>query len=132
MASTVSALRSSDDVLQPIPGGATPGVFISAESLTFPTAAAISAALVGSLRLFVGGAAENVWWVLAVCVVVGGLIIVMGWPTPDPNRERTPADTKRVVVYVIAGLLNILLLFSSVMGIVSISTQEVPSLPPTP
>lgn len=101
------------------------GVFITAESLTFPTAAAVCAALVGGLRIFFGDAGKA-GWVLAVCVVVGGIIILLGWPKKD--SEDKAASLRRSVAYAAIGILNTFLLFISVIGIITVSTQAVPGL----
>lgn len=144
MASVVTALVSNKLIGAPVhdappkaagfgAGDATisnPGVFISAESLTFPSAAAVCAAIVGGLKLFFGDAG-NVWWVLGVCFVVGSIIILLGWPKRDHSKSLTPEERRTLAAYTVIGVLNIFLLFISVMGILSVSTQTVPGLPPT-
>lgn len=116
---TVPAQGGADPTSPP---SSTGRVFISADSLTFPTAAAVCAALVNSFGVFSDKASHNVWIVLGVAVVVGAIIIVVGWP----SDTSTP---KQKWVYAVTGLLNILLLFASTMGLTSMATQSVPGLP---
>jgi hypothetical protein len=107
--------------LQPAETGKSGGVFISPDSLTFPTAAAVCAALVNSLGVFIGSAPRNVWIVMGASVLVGSIIIIVGWPAR--------AGRKGTVVYAVTGILNILLLFASVIGLTAMATQSVPGLP---
>jgi hypothetical protein len=99
----------------------TGNLFISPDSLTFPTAAAVSAALVNSVGVFSAAASRNVWIVLAASFIVGSIIVAVGWPEKSGKRSN--------VIYGITGLLNILLLFAGVMGLTSMATQTVPGLP---
>jgi hypothetical protein len=109
------------------PEPAVPGVFISGESLTFPSAAAVCAALVSGLKLFFGDA-DNVWWVLSVCVFVSIIIVLLGWPTKKDPADPDPSPKRTIAVYIAIGALNTFLLFVSVMGIISVSTSKVPGL----
>lgn len=121
MTTITSAINGGQVVPTPGQTAVSKGVFISSDSLTFAGAAAISSALLGGLNAFVSDAASNAYWVLGTCAVVGVLIMGIGWPGRTGLRETA--------IYVVTGLLNIFLLFTSVMGIAAAATQEVPDVP---
>ncbi|SEQ80496.1 hypothetical protein SAMN05444745_11170 [Arthrobacter sp. OV608] len=106
-------------------GTSSTGIFVVAESLTFPSAASICAAIVSGLKLF-SGDAYSAYWVLAVCSVVGGIIMWLGWPK-NQGSSKSPKQFKTNSGYFLIGVLNIFLLFVTVMGVLSMSTQQAPT-----
>lgn len=121
MASMITAIQGGQEVGTPGETATAKGVFITAESLTFPAAAAICSMLLGGLNLFVANASSNAWWALGVCSLVGGFIIALGWP----GKTATPRE---IMSYAGTGVLNVLLLFSSVVGVAAAATQQAPIL----
>ncbi len=122
MASLTTAIQGGQTVQTPGDTGVTKGVFITPESLTFPAAAAICSAVLGGLNLFIANAARSPLVVLAVCILIGAFIIAAGWPGKGSSRRE-------VMLYLGTGVLNIFLLFTSVIGVAAAATQQAPSLP---
>lgn len=109
MASNVAALRA--DATAEAPGGEQ-GVFVASDSLTFPGATAVCTTLLLLVGRFREGAATSVWWALIVCTLVGAVIIALGMP--KQNRGG----------HIAVGVINILLLTASVLGIGSLASDS--------
>lgn len=121
MAKIAAGLRGGRKLPTPDNEATTKGVYITDESLTFPSAAAVCSAILGALNLFVDKASTNPVNAGIICAIVGLFIVVAGWPGPEANP-------KKVTVYLGVGLLNTALLFTSVIGVTAAATQQVPAL----
>jgi hypothetical protein len=112
-----AALRSGTTTETPAEQtAATTGVFLSPTSLTFPVAASVCAALLGLANRFQAGAATNPVWALMVSLVIGAFIIWQGWPMSGDARTKG--------IHVAIGLLNVLLLTATVLGVTAVATGE--------
>jgi hypothetical protein len=94
------------------------GVFITAESLTFPAAGGIALAVLTALNPLVKGASTSVAAQAMVCGVLG--VLIYFWSL---TKDLTVPD--RIVGAVVA-LLNTILVFGSVAGLITLATNTVP------
>ncbi len=107
--STATATRATPRRDDSDAAGSKTGVFITAESLTFPLATGIGATLLQLLGRFVSGAASSIWYGLLVAAFLGAAIIFLGWPHESDGRAKSR--------HVVIGMINTLLLAASLMGI---------------
>ncbi|MBL1101813.1 hypothetical protein [Streptomyces coffeae] len=92
------------------------GVFVTLESLTFPTSAVLVSFLLNVLSRPVKGASTSFWWALGVSSVVGAIVYAKSL------TDEMPLKTKVMGGFV--AVINVLVLTGTALGAGSLATNS--------